>query len=438
MSDMNQLPADALEQTIDALEFTTRAQDLFFDTVDHPNFASEDQDLIYHMLLGKVQPVRFGDYLKRYIYMKAEMTGAYTDIPAKEYLDIICAEFSDRNAPCSFAPTKATLRNLAKNWLEQLTVSRKVVLLLGFGLGMSAEDVDAFLLKGLKEAQLNSKDPMEVICWYCYAHGYGFAKYEMLWEQYINQQTDDQELLDDTLSLHRKLMHVHTDQQLMKYLSGLYMYEGSAHQSVAARRQFDLLYAKTCAIVAELTNQTAADTARMNAARMEEALERNARLGDDQKVALVRRERENYHVIRATDVGPGDVEQTLYAAIPRDKHGNMLPMKASALQKQFDGKRLTRQHIGNILTGKEPITRYDLLTLHFFVFTHELEQYGNVNARYSAFERTANQILLNSGMGEYYVVNPYECFLLMCIISQDPLGTFSDVWELSYQQTDDR
>lgn len=56
MSIQNQPPSAIRDQSADDLEFTTRAQDLFFDTVDHPRFASEDQTLIYNTLLSRVQP----------------------------------------------------------------------------------------------------------------------------------------------------------------------------------------------------------------------------------------------------------------------------------------------------------------------------------------------------------------------------------------------
>ena len=36
-------------------------------------------------------------------------------------------------------------------------------------------------------------------------------------------------------------------------------------------------------------------------------------------------------------------------------------------------------------------------------------------------------------MGPLYIANPYECFLLMCILTDGPLGTYADVWELSCQ-----
>ncbi len=430
-------PSMKINETINELEFTTRANELFYDTVDHPNFHSEDQILIYRTLLAKVKPVRFGDYLRRYIYRRAQWTGDFSDIPIKDYLDVLCEEFGKHNTPASFTPTKASLRNLAKNWLEQQTVSRNVVLLLGFGFTMSVEDVDNFLFKGLHEVQLNSKDPVEAICCYCYAHGYGYAKYEELWEQYVHQRRTMDALLDSTLHLQSMLRQIHTDRQLMEYLACLPLPNEAVRQSMAVRRQFNRLYTKACGIVASLMTQSAADTARINAARMEDALSYNARLSNEQKLEMVRREKSRYHTFSPSEIGPGDLEQVLFAAIPRDKHGNMLPMKASALTNQFSGKRLTRQHITRALTGEEQITRYDLLTLHFFVFVHELDQYPSIHERYRAFVDSANQMLLRSGMGEYYVVNPYECFLLMCIIAQDPLGTFSDVWELSYQGTND-
>ena len=36
-------------------------------------------------------------------------------------------------------------------------------------------------------------------------------------------------------------------------------------------------------------------------------------------------------------------------------------------------------------------------------------------------------------MGELYIQNPYECFLLICMLAEDPLGTYADVVERSYE-----
>lgn len=34
---------------------------------------------------------------------------------------------------------------------------------------------------------------------------------------------------------------------------------------------------------------------------------------------------------------------------------------------------------------------------------------------------------------ELYAANPYECFLMMCMLSDDPLNAHSEVWEISYR-----
>ena len=153
---------DSLEPDLN-LEFTRRAFEQFYDVVDDPYFRDQDPDAIYNALKDRIQTVSFGDFLKRYICRKAELTGDYQEIPLTDYRDIICNSFQERQTPASFSPTTARLKNLAKNWLEQKTGSRAVVLLLGFGLGMTEEDVEDFLVKALKEQRLNAKDPFEVI-----------------------------------------------------------------------------------------------------------------------------------------------------------------------------------------------------------------------------------------------------------------------------------
>ena len=50
------------------------------------------------------------------------------------------------------------------------------------------------------------------------------------------------------------------------------------------------------------------------------------------------------------------------------------------------------------------------------------------------FIENTNQKLRGCNMGEIYLANPYETFLLMCMLSDYPMGTYSDVLELSYRQ----
>ena len=425
------------EEMIPELDFTRRAMDTFYDAVDDPYFRDQDPDVIYATLKDKVQIVSFGDFLKRYIYEKTGMSGNYKEIPVTEYRDIICDEFAERQTPASFTPTTARLRNLAKNWLDQRTVNRTLVLLLGFGLGMSADDVNMFLTKALKEQRLNAKDPFEVICWYCYTYGCSYVKFEQLWNEYRRtggMERDRHPLLDATSEFKRRMISVTDENQLMNYLKDLPIAPGTTRQSVMARRQFDALYAKTREWVADVLTGIEENESRVRRDRMEEKLNRDDRYYDFEKREMLEKADRGSRRYHGTEIGAAQVEQVAFAAIPKDKNGNMLPMKASTLNSQFSGARLNRQHLGDILSGKGPITRYDLITLSFFAFLRDAGEEGPALKRYSAFIETTNEILEKSDMGPMYPVNPYESFIMMCILSEDPIGSFSDVWELSYSE----
>ena len=418
-----------------SLDFTHQAKKSFVRVVKDPYFRDNDLDLIYDLLKNRMKIVSFGDYLKRYIYDKAQLSGNYQEIPLAEYLDIICEEFHDRQTPCSFSPTTTKLKNAAKNWLEQQTVSRNVVLLIGFGLGMGPDDVNSFLKKALQEPELDAKDPLEAICWFCYRNGLSYPKFEDLWSKYLDVRegsTIGDCFLDSTMELRQRLFSISDENSLLAYLSLLPVAQGTKRQSITARKRFDRLYLRTRELIAGILTESEMDTANKRAGRLEEQLSCNDSLYDFQKLQKIKNEKGKFTTYSIDDIAAADIENILLSAVPKDRNGNLASMKGSALNRQFAGKRLTRQHLGEILSGKAPITRFDLMTLNFFIFSQE--EYESSRRRYSEFIDSTNQILIECNMGSVYVANPYECFLLMCILSDDPLGTYSDVWELSYDE----
>ena len=416
------------------LDFTFWARERFYDVADDPYFQRGDPQLIYDALKKQMRMVPFGDFLKRYIFEKAKMSGQYTQVPIKQYVDTLCMEFEDRQTPCSFRPTSVRLRNAARNWLEQRTVGRSVVLLLGFGLGMSVEDVNDFLNKALQEPGLNAKDPFEAICWYCYRKGRSFGFFDELWAAYQDGTPPEAPTApadpDSTASYRQRLSQVGSERELMGYLAGLPIAKGTRRQSVTARKAFDALYGEACGHVARILTESSRDDAGIAARRLEEALSRDDRIWEEQRRARIRRAQEGYTTYRAEEITPGDLESVLFAAVPTDRHGNLIPVKSSELCEQFAGRRLGRQRIAEILSGEAPITRYDLITLNFFNCSQR--DTVKIRQRYADFIASSNALLSGCAMGPVYVVNPYECFLLMCMLTEDPLGTFADIWERSF------
>lgn len=419
------------------LEFTMHAKRAIVKTAKDPYFRDRDPELMLKALMDEIRSISFGDYLKRYILGKEENRDLRNGEAETAELDYLCNAFKKTGVPPSFSPTTAKIRALAKNWLGQRVVNRSVVLLLGFALEMTPGDVNDFLSKALKESKIDPKDPFEVICWYCYRFHLPYSKYEELWNQVIGGELIRREesilLLENTVRVRKDMESIHTETQLMDYLSRLDLVNHAGRQSVAARKQFDELYRKACEAVADIKTEMERDEAGTKAVRFEDRLSRNDRFYDFQKNERIRKTRETYHQYTAAEVTPADLENILYSAIPKDRNGNLIPMKESLLNVHFSGKRLNRQHVSEILEGKGMINRFDILTLSFFVTAKETENSDELRNRYDLFIRRTNTALLKSDMEPLYVTNPYESFVLMCMLTDDPLGSFSDVWELSYE-----
>ena len=390
----------------DIIDYTNAAWEYLYETVDSKMFAEYDSEAIYNMLESKMKILSFGDYLKRYIYIKSGMTEEFGEVGVSDYQQIIKYSFAENRTPVSFTPTTAKLSALSKNWLTQQTVRRNVVFLLGFGLNMSAEDVNLFLTKAVREPGINPKNPFEVICWYCFKNHLSFHRYEKLTEAFEELKTEEPFINiseEYTIGLRNGMNQIRCDEDLMLYLARLKTKDNKNFFSMTALNSYKELFEKSRELAVDLLNE------------MEE---------NSGKYSL-------------ENVSESDLERILCASIPLDRYGNLAPEKASKLNAQFFGRRFSRQRVGEILAGNTEVNRFDLMTLNFFIFSQKCEEYSNNKKLFYDYVDSTNEILNKCSMGTIYVQNPYECFLMMCMISEDPLGTYADVWEMSYMNEED-
>lgn len=419
-------------------DFTDVSIEFFYDTVDDRCFKDEDSKLIYKTLKKRLKLIPFSHYLKRYIYQRAALTGHFDDIPLAEYQLIIRDSFKENDTPASFDTVTSKLSALSKNWLTQQTVKRKVVFLLGFGLRMSGDDVNVFLTKALCERGIHFKDPFETICWYCYKKQYNYLKFKSLWEAYEalppKRLKDTGLCTEKTESFRRRAECIQSDGELMAYLSELKVSEHKSLMSVSARICFDELYDRTRDLIAAMYNASEEEKNARVMERYKEQLANNNRMYEIDKQKHMEIKREKQFVFTREDITPSDVEHVICSAIPLDRHGNLTPIRKSAFREHFGGRKFSRQRLCDILAGDAEIDRFDLITLNFFVYSQKLDEYPNSKTRYEQFLSSTNQILTGCGMGKMYTANPYECFTLMCILAEDPLGTYADVWEMAYHE----
>jgi len=428
---------DEYEQN--SYEFTVRAENYLYDTVDLEGFRDKEADFIYDCLKNNLQTIPFCDYLKRYIYEKTGMAGDYAEIELKEYQDIIVESFRENRTPASFSETTSKISALAKNWLTQEAVKRQAVFLLGFGLNMSVGDVSSFLVKAQKERDFNFKDPFEIICWYCFKNGYKFAKMNSLKEAFelLPSNKNSSVYGEQTLSVRSRFQLVGDDEQFLAYLADFKSDSKKSTHSVTSYRWFDVLYSKTKEILAVKYKNEDEEFKLGNEVREYlSSVQGSTKLADWDMDNHIKKLRERKKVWRAEDAAniPVDyVEQILCYGTPKDENKNLLKQSESTLSKHFRNKRMNRQHLGELINRKIPVDRFDLITLNFFVYSHN-ESYSNNQKRFNDFLDSTNKILEECSMGELYAANPYECFLLMCILSDAPFFVYSDVLEKSFDE----
>ena len=421
----------------DKYSVTIRSDRILAQTHESAEYEEDDSSAIFSMLQENMKPVDFGYYLKRYVYKAAGYKADFDSVSVQDYIETIAEAFSSKGVPVSLKPTSTRLRAAVKNWLTQKTVSREAVIMLGFGLDMDLETVNGFLTKALQESSLNPKDPVETICWYCLKTGQGYYHFRQLLSQYeaLPGSVDDDKNISitGTMILRTEVSEIKDDKMLLRYLNQLRRIDGKSRQSVDARAAFDKLYDEAREMIADLNNESETAKNEVEVHRLKESLSRNDRLYDEQKQEKIRTLMEQRKVWTKEEITPVQFEEILFSSIPRDRNGNLIPMKGSALNEQFRGKRLNRQHIQEILDGTGTINRYDLATMSFLVQSQKNPDEDDAVKRYHAFIDQTNLILDYCGMGELYVANPYEAFLMICMLTDYPLGTYADVWELSYE-----
>lgn len=394
------------EQTLNPSDFTKIGQSRLARLIEEGLSEDDDSDMIYDCLKNNMQMVSFGDYLRRYIFERLGRKGDYNEISIHEYRKILMESFRETYTPRSFHKTTTRFSTLAEGWLTKPSVSRETVFLLGFGLNMSLDDVSRFLTDALKEQDFNTYDPREVIFWYCLQNHKGAGDAIHYLEEYdrTDYAEDHREAdPDSSLVIREKVFRMKNEEDLKAGLRYLLSENRSYPFSRTCLQAFKELY----------------EEARMHAWASE-----NDTFDNKQQKKLA-------------DFSHAEFEKMLYAGIASDKSGNLRKASASDLQKYLSQKRLSRQRISQILSGKTRVSRYDLMTLVFYNISMECDPDTRREERFNAFVSSVNTVMDRCHMGRLNIANPYESFLLMCMLTNGPLIAFGDVWDFSYENDQD-
>ena len=384
-----------IEHTLQEYEFTLKAEQKIMRFVTDTFVVEMPPQETFDFIYQNLTPVYFKDYLKRYIYRHTGMTQPFSSVSDEEWKRTILESFKQNNAPSSLHQTSERLSSAVSRWITgNQKVSRDTVFLLGFGLRMKPEDVSDFLTKVLFEDDFRLSDPVETIYYYCYYHSLPYSKAQKLTDSIDRLPVPDQPCPDSRF--------LENEMMLLSYIAGIKDRQYTVPAEIALER-FRELYARGQKSIAGMYSSRDLVFRRILA------------------------------VIRANQITPADFEQVLCNGIRPNENGNMPKAKDSLLYQHFQKYRPSRQQITAVLNGEIFPDRYDLITLLFLIYGIDKVNLPS-RQRYEAFRSEADELLRQCGMHPLYAANPYEAFIVLCIVSESPLAVYGDVWEVSYNQ----
>lgn len=389
MKDLAELDFTA---TVKDYDYTMRAMMGMDRVLSSEQFAEMDSDAIFNYLIHEMEIVTFSDYLKRYIYERAGFEIPFANVTDEMFMELIISNFEDKGSPYSMTQTTRRRSTIVKAWVENSQCSRDGVFALAFGLNMTDEDVSMFLTKVLKEEDFDFDDARETVFWSCLHRCKGYRYAKKILEQYESLDSDgkiNQKLWDAMRNSPQ--MYLISDDNLIKYLS--YLKASSSEESRRNQKvkEFQAVYDRVCDAVSSVYYEG---------------------------------ELEN-------EINPVDIEKALLCGVPMTGTGNIQKISKSLLSSHFQQKLMTRQRLNKLINGQQHVDRFDLITLLFLIYALTVAPEWPTERALSYIDEI-NEILNRCGMMDIYPVNPYEAFILMCMLTDYPLSAYSEVMELSY------
>ena len=388
-----------LTESIRDYEYTKKSVVNLNRIINSKQFQEMDSETIFQYLKKEMEIVSFGDYLKRFLYEESGLSEPFTEIPDQYYISVIEESFAANKSPYCFTPVTTSRNSIIRRWLHSGTVERSTVFVIGFGLRMTDQEGAVFLTKVLKEQDFCFNDPVETVYWYCFHHGYPYSTALSLLEGSEFSSEDRKDVPDSAFwhSVRESLpVYLSNKPMLEKYLA--YFKFSKEDRVEAAYTEFSRIYGQAvCAARQELREDPVSE-------------------GRNQELS-----------------GAFDIESVLCSGNPKTHSGNLTAASRSSLSAHFKRKRMSRQRISRLLNRKAKVERFDLITLLFLIYAVNTEA-GSPEMRCRNYIDEMNACLKRCDMMELYPVNPYESFILMCLLTEEPLSVYNDVWEMSCER----
>ena len=380
----------------------------------------------------------FGDYLKRMVYelyIFPEDDGRkITEIPEDEYIKDIQQIFKENGmkgvGTLQFGgSTRLTPSNL-KRWMGMpcYQVSRELVFLFGFGFNMFAEQVEELLTKVIGQAGFDFRSAQETIYYWCLKQNRGYSGLREWQEKYMEIQEEVEEQKERgiyeekeecaggarTRYYKEKAVRITDEDGFKEYLRELERIRRDTRNRITARETLNIV---VNILWYELSKERRGETK-----WLELLIEQKEAEGDAQN-----RTKRTQREIKTMQKYWREVSLEDPVAISEKsrKLASLLPdmWKKRSLQDKLNGESRVRKE--------------DILTGVFLTYAHQLEKQmpymsgeeKDYMVRVETYVEDVNTYLEQCGMGEFYIVQPYEIFLVLCLLYDKPYSFFLSVWK---------
>lgn len=406
----------------------------------------------------------WGDHIKRYIFdCISDGTMKIEDITRKQMEDFIKKAFADNGMrdrgsidPEANTPLSAQLKNLDKPVMK---IKRKTCFLFCFGLNMD-EDAASYMLEVLRQANFNPRNYKEAIYYYCLCNNLQYAGVVEWLGKYNNLPENDPFMNDqnssDSLVLENRLKIIAknaTEKDFLEYLAMLKQLpdkdkKSKTRANVLARycREFYQYQSEYCEKVDD--DLLEAEDSVVAFMKEEEVTKAEAiEASDNKKKSFGRKKRSkkeqlkhrfaviNRALFLEDDFSLANFEKCL-KTLPAETVTVSPVLKQMVREDLMVLPRFTEDALKHKIGSERSteITREDILTIIFLVCSSIMgedfaEEGGyDYRQRKAEFVCEANLALEKCGFGNVYLLNPFELFLVSCLLQPRPMEYFLSVW----------
>lgn len=421
--------------------FTQEARDFIFGEDADWDFQNISSPALQRKIMD-VETRSFADYIRKYIYWKVfkEQGRNFENIKHAEYVSVAKQAFIDNNM-INRMSAESIRKQFSNNSYE---VKRKTVYLWAFGLNMSVEEVAELFRKGARMQDFHFRNPYEIICYYCLKKiECNYDDVERLMDTYINGIKQGLKIFDNSAkkearytSDYRHIFEQINDEnalmnELFVLTIDLFGKDANLNDLIIKDMQEGNISSKSAK---EVFDELIDDYKKNVLRELGEKREGKLTLLEEDDGNVLERDKKEKKWVKKTSIAAIS-DRALYMSISEidiqevDEIANKVWIDDFwKLEKRWMHK-IDRNYFPEKSKSDAKITREDIITfvfLNYYNGSYESDsKKDSIQCDFADFKDIVNDYLWRRcNMQPFYLPNPYESFIAICIESEDPVETF--------------